>query len=223
MLHEIKNKPDYASLHCTLSNGESVVAESGALMGMSGGVKMETSMKGGIFAAAKRALGGESVFLNTYTASADGQRVDFAPSTPGDMLHIPMAGNTVMVQRGAYVASTGTVTADAKWGGAKTFFSGEGLFMLKCTGMGDLWIASYGAIAEHRVEGRYIVDTTHVVGFDDSLTFNVRKVGGMKSFFLSAEGLVVEFSGSGRVWFQTRSAPSLAGFLHPFRQVVQKS
>jgi uncharacterized protein (TIGR00266 family) len=223
MRFEIKNKPDYASLHVTLGSGEQVVAETGSLMAMSGGVKLESNMKGGLLGAAKRALGGESIFLNTYTGSADGQRVDLAPSTPGDMVHVPLNGNAVMVQRGSYIACTPGITVDSKWGGAKTFFSGEGLFMLKCHGEGDLWISSYGAIHEQQVEGTYIVDTTHVVAFDESLTFTVRKVGGLKSFFLSAEGLVVEFKGQGRVWFQTRSAPALAGFLNPFRKLQPKS
>ncbi len=223
MQFEIKNKPDYASLHFVLATGDQVVAETGSLMGMSGGVKLESNMKGGIMGALKRAAGGESVFLNTYTATADGQQVDLAPATPGDMVHVPLSGNTVMVQRGSYIACSPGVTVDTKWGGAKSFFSGEGLFMLRCTGQGDLFISSYGAIHQVDVKGTYIVDTTHVVAFDEGLQFNVRKVGGLKSFFLSAEGLVVEFTGHGRVWFQTRSAPGLAGFLHPFRSVEKKS
>ena len=88
---------------------------------------------------------------------------------------------------------------------------------------GDLWIASYGAIHIEQVSGSYVVDTTHIVAFDESLTYKVRSVGGMKSLFLSGEGMVCEFSGTGRVWFQTRSASSLAEFLHPFRAVKPKN
>ena len=79
MKHEIKNKPDYASLHVVLDTGEQVITESGAMMGMSTGLEMKSNMQGGLMAAAKRAIGGESIFLNTYTATADSQRLDVAP------------------------------------------------------------------------------------------------------------------------------------------------
>ena len=189
------------------------------MMAMSPDVTLETGMKGGLLGAAKRALGGESLFLNTYTGTGPAQRVDLAPSAPGDLVHIPMTGGAVKVQSGSYCASTPGVTLDTKWGGAKTFFGGEGLLMLQCTGQGDLWVSSYGAIREVNVSGSYTVDTGHIVAFDDRLTFNVRRVGGLKSTFLSGEGLVCEFSGTGRLWFQTRSVPALASFLHPFRRV----
>ncbi len=219
MQHEIKHKPDFASLHVFMDKGEQVVTESGAMMGMSTALKMETNMKGGLLGAAKRALGGESIFLNTYTAEEDGQRLDVAPSTPGDIVHLGMTGNAVMVQSGSYMACTPGITVDSKWGGAKSFFGGEGLFMLKCSGEGDLWMSSYGAIHAIDVENTYVVDTAHIVAFDETLTFNVRSVGGMKSLFFSSEGLVCEFSGRGRLWIQTRNAPAIASFLHPFRRV----
>jgi uncharacterized protein (TIGR00266 family) len=219
---DIRNRPDYASLHLVLSSGEQVITETGAMMGMSPALKLESNLKGGLFAAAKRALGGESVFLNTYTATADGQRLDLAPSTPGDIEHLRMTGNTLVVQRGSYLASTGDVKAEAKWAGARGFFSGEGLVMLKCSGTGDLWLSSYGAIARVDVDGTYQVDTTHLVAFDDGLQWNVVKAGGLKSLLLSGEGLVAQFTGKGRVWYQTRSAPSLASFLHPFRKLKPK-
>jgi uncharacterized protein (TIGR00266 family) len=222
MKAEIRNRPDYASLHIELDEGEKVVTETGAMMGMDPALKMETNMKGGILGAAKRALGGETVFQNTYTSTGPGQQLDVAPSIPGDMEEIELANSGVVVQRGAYVACTPEIEVTAKWGGAKTFFGGEGLIMLKCSGTGKLWIASYGAIHLVNVEGGYTVDTSHIVAFDESLTFNVTKVGGLKSLFLSQEGLVCAFSGTGRLWIQTRNAPALASFLHPFRR-VQKS
>ncbi|TNE86884.1 MAG: TIGR00266 family protein [Deltaproteobacteria bacterium] len=222
MQHEIRNKPDFASLHVLLDEGEAVVTEAGAMMGMDPALKMDTNMQGGIFGAAKRALGGESVFLNTYTGTGAGQRLDVAPSQPGDMEHIPVSG-AVVVQRGSYLASTPGIEVSAKWGGAKTFFGGEGLIMLRCEGQGDLWISSYGAIHQVDVQGGYTVDTSHIVAFDESLTFQVRKSGGLKSLFFSSEGLVCQFSGTGRLWIQTRNAPALAGFLHPFRRVQNKN
>ncbi len=223
MKHEIRNKPDYASLRVFLDEGDAIVTETGAMMAMDGRLKMDTNMKGGMFAAAKRAFGGESLFLNTYTGTGPEQRIDIAPASPGDMVHVELDGSkTITVQKGSYCASTPDVTVDSKWAGAKGFFSGESLIMLRCSGTGHLWMSSYGAIHAVDVEGSYIVDTGHIVAFEDSLTFKVTKTGGMKSLFLSGEGLVCKFSGTGKVWIQTRNAPSLASFLHPFRR-VQKS
>jgi len=221
--HQIKNKPDYASLHLQLDEGDQVVTESGAMMAMDRGLEMETNAKGGVMGALKRAAGGESLFLNTYTSTGPGQRLDLGPNTPGDIEHRELLGDALMVQSGSYMASTPGVEVDTKWGGAKTFFGGEGLFMLKCSGKGHLWFSSYGAIHTVDVSETYVVDTSHIVAFEDTLTFHVKKVGGLKSLFFSGEGLVCEFSGSGKLYLQTRSASALAGFLHPFRPVKQKS
>ncbi len=222
MKHEIHNKPDFASLHVWMDNGEQIVTEAGAMMSMSTDLNLETNMKGGLGGALKRKLGGESIFMNTYTAEKDGQRLDVAPSAPGDILHQPLAGGALVVQSGSYLCSTPGIEVDSKWTGAKSFFGGEGLFMLRCSGTGDLWMSSYGAIHEINVEDTYVVDTGHIVAFEETLTYSVRKVGGLKSLFFSGEGLVCEFSGRGRLWIQTRNAGSLAAFLHPFRPVKSK-
>ncbi len=222
MRAEIRNRPDYASLHVEIDAGEQVITEPGAMIGMDPALKLETNMKGGLLGAAKRALGGESVFLNTYTATGPGQTLDLAPSIPGDLTEVTLAGSSVIVQRGSYMAHHGDVEITAKWGGARSFFGGEGLIMLRATGTGTLWIASYGAIHPVDVNGAYTVDTGHIVAFEESLTFTVTKVGGFKSLFLSQEGLVCKFTGHGRLWVQTRNAPALASFLQPFRR-VQKS
>lgn len=222
MQHDIRNNPDFASLHVVLDQGEQIVTEAGAMMGMSSDLKMATNMRGGLLGAAKRALGGESIFLNTYTATGDGQRLDIASSAPGDVEHMSLSEGAVMVQSGSFLCSTPGVTVDTKWGGARTFFGGEGLFMLRCAGQGDLWISSYGAIFAVDIEGSYVVDTGHIVAFEENLQFKVRSVGGLKSLFFSSEGLVCEFSGTGRLWIQTRNSSALAGFLHPFRPVRAK-
>jgi len=221
--HQIKNKPDFASLHVRLDRGEAITTESGAMMAMTAGLDLSTNLQGGILGAAKRALGGESLFLNTYTANEDGQQLDLAPSAPGDIEHLVLENRAVMVQSGSYLCAEPGVDVDTKWGGARTFFGGEGLFMLRCSGLGNLWLSSYGAIHGIDIDGSYVVDTGHIVAFEDTLNFQVKSVGGLKSLFFSSEGLVCEFNGRGRLWFQTRNSSALAGFLHPFRPVKPKN
>ncbi len=221
MPYEVKSSPDFAIIDFQLADGESVVAESGAMVSMSSNIKMKTEARGGILAAAKRKLlGGESIFQNTYTAENGPGQVMLAPGSPGDIIAFDLeSGRSLMIQSSAYVAATPDVTLDTKWGGAKGFFSGVGMFLLKATGPGTVFVASYGAIYPKRCEGQYIVDTDHIVAFQDSVQYTISKVGGIKSLFFGGEGLVARFSGQGMIYAQTRSPSSLAAFLHPYRPV----
>jgi uncharacterized protein (TIGR00266 family) len=227
MRDQILDAPDFGTLMLTFdAPGERVVAESGAMVAMSTGINIETSMRGGLLAAAKRKmLGGESLFQNTYTSSAPGQMLYLAGPAEGDMRRMDLApGQPFYLQSGAYVAHVGEqLGIDTKWGGVKSFFSGVGLFMLRITGPGSVYYATYGAIHPVQVgpEG-YTVDTGHIIGFTEGLNYNVRKFGGFKGLFLSGEGLVADFYGQGTVLIQTRNPSSLAGFLHPFRRVKSK-
>ena len=161
-------------------------------------------------------LGGESFFQNTFTATTPGE-VTLAPELPGDILTFDLAGHEIIVQSGSYLGSHTNIQVETKWGGAKTFFGGEGLFMLKCSGTGTLIIASYGAI--HRVSvpagQNYVVDTGHIVAFPSTMTYNVRKVGGLKSTIFGGEGLVCDFQGPGDLFLQTRSPQAFLSWLIP--------
>lgn len=225
MPYEIKSSPDFAMIHYRLAAGESVVAESGAMVAMSANVKIKTEARGGILAAAKRKLlGGESIFQNTFTAEGGPGEVMLAPATPGDIIPFDLeAGKALMIQSSAYVAATPQVTLDTKWGGAKGFFSGTGFFLLKATGPGTVFVASYGAVYPKKCDGEYIIDTDHIVAFQDTVNYTVTKVGGIKSLFFGGEGLVAKFSGVGMVYAQTRGPSSLANFLHPFRPVKNRN
>jgi uncharacterized protein (TIGR00266 family) len=177
MTYEIKSSPDFAVIDFKLNPGESVVAESGAMVSMSASIKIKTEARGGVFAAAKRKLlGGESIFQNTFTAEGSAGHVMLAPGCPGDILPFELqAGKSLMIQSSAYVAATPDIVLDTKWGGAKGFFSGTGMFLLKATGPGTVFVASYGAIYPKRCEGEYIVDTDHIVAFQDSVDYKISK------------------------------------------------
>lgn len=223
MQHEILYRPSYSLLKVDLERGESVCAEAGAMVSMSGGVEIKTAAKGGIFGALKRSvLGGESFFTNTFTASEAGE-VTFAPSLPGDVWAVELNGQTVYAQSGAYMASSPDVQVDTKWGGAKTFFSKEGFFLLKISGTGTVFLSSYGAIHEISLDAgqRYTVDTGHMVAFDEGVDYSVRRVGGLKSTLFSGEGLVCELTGPGKIMIQTRSADAFLSWLIP--QLPKKS
>lgn len=219
MKHEILYRPAYSLLRVELPPGEAIQGEAGAMVSMSGGVTLETAAKGGMFGALKRSvLAGESFFVNTFRASNGPGEVTFAPSYPGDIAPLELRNQTVYAQSGAYIAGAPEIEVDTKWGGARTFFSGEGLFLLKLHGSGPLFLSSYGAI--HPMElgpgQKWRVDTGHMVAFTEGTGYNVQKVGGLKSTLLSGEGLVVELTGPGKVWIQTRQPGAFAQWIAPF-------
>ncbi|QKJ21038.1 TIGR00266 family protein [Microbacterium hominis] len=192
----------------TLRPGGAVRVEAGAMAMTRGDIEVQTSAGGGFFKGLRRALGGESFFVNDYSSATGGQ-VGVAATLPGDMVTVPLDGTTpLLVQSGSWSASDHSVDVDSKWGGGKTFFSGEGLILLRCTGQGDVLLSSYGAIiASELAPGETMtLDTGHVVAFDETVQYTVRKAGNWKSTLLGGEGLVTVFTGPGRIWLQTRSS-----------------
>lgn len=217
MDYEVKYGPAYALGIIFLGAGEKIQTETGAMVSMSDSIKIDTGMKGGLLGGLKRSvLGGESFFLNTLEAEQQGE-VTIAPALPGDIIALDLIGQTLLVQSGSFLAATPGVDVDTKWGGSRTFFSREGLFMLKCTGSGKIFLSSYGGIhlVELEADQRYVVDTGHMVAFDDSVKYDVGRAGSWKSTLLGGEGLVCKLTGPGRFYLQTRSPESFVEWLVP--------
>ncbi len=199
---------------------QAISAEAGAMVSMSGNIDLHSALKGGVFGALKRAVGGESAFVSTFTAKGGPGEVTFAPGAPGDVAGIEMRNQTFMVQSSSYLAGDTSLVVDTKFGGAKSFFGGEGLFLLQVSGLGLLLVSSFGAI--HRRTLRpgelYVIDTGHLVAWEGHMQYNIRKAAksGYLRSFLSGEGLVAEFTGPGEVLLQTRNLAAFAGLLKPF-------
>jgi uncharacterized protein (TIGR00266 family) len=187
------------------------------MVSMSPNIQMETGTKGGLFGALKRAVGGESMFQNTFTAENVSGIITLAPTMVGDIAAREMRGESLFVQSGSFLASSPSIDLDTKWGGARTFFSSEGLFVLKATGMGMLFLSSYGAIhAVTLAPGEQLVmDTGHMVAFDATMGYHVRTVGGLKQTLFSGEGLVVDLTGPGTIYMQTRNFGAFVKYLAP--------
>ncbi len=217
MEHEILYKPAYTLLEVKLEAGERIEAESGAMVYMSPGIEIATKAKGGVLGTLTRGLlGGESFFTNTFTANSKGI-VGLAPPYQGDIVRHRLKEETLFIQSGSYIASSPQLSLDTKWGGAKSFFSSEGLFLLKMAGTGDAFISSFGAIHEVKMKGEpFTIDTGHMVAFTEGLDYSVKRVGGLKSTIFSGEGLVAEFRGTGTLYLQTRSMNSFLAWLTPF-------
>ena len=91
----IRHNPSFAVARCTLAGGETVRAESGAMMATSDGVDVQAQMQGGLMKSLKRSvLGGESLFVTTFAAPAQGGWVDVAANLPGDIQVLTLDGRT---------------------------------------------------------------------------------------------------------------------------------
>ena len=225
---EIDSAPSYGMAVVTLDKGETLVVESGAMAAMSHNMNVDSQVSGAggggiewiqavIFAIARKFLAGESVFVNHFKAKEDGQQVMVSPAWVGDVIPVEMVkGKKLIVQAGSYLASSKKVKVGLIWGGFSMLLGGEGAFFLKCTGTGDLLINSYGAIEKVEIDGKYNVDNGHVVAWEGDLKYKLKRVGGWKSTMLSGEGAVIQFSGKGTVWMQTRDVGALVRWITPF-------
>lgn len=214
--YSIDCQPDFALLTVNIPAGQTLQVEGSAMATMDTNLVMKTKAKGGL----GRFLTGENIFINDFTAEGGPGEIKIAPGSLGSMEHVRLQGHTIYLQNSAYVASTPGVNVESKWQGLmKGFFSGESLFLIRCSGDGDLWFNTFGAMIEIDVTNDYVVDTGHIVAFTDGLDYDIQSVGGYKSMFLSGEGLVCRFRGQGKVWIQTRKVPSFAGWIWPFRPV----
>ena len=222
MQHEIIARPAASAAKLTLQAGETVTCEVGAMIAMSAGFTVETTTRkrgggGGIMKGIKRMFAGESLFINHFTANQPDQTLIIGPGLLGDIVHYPMSGGPVIVQGSSWLASATDIDIDATWQGlGKAIFSGEGMFWVKCSGTGDLFLNSFGAIYPVDVKGEYVVDTGHIVAFEDTLQFNIGKASeSWIGSFMGGEGLVCKFNGQGRLFCQSHNPPSFGKLLGP--------
>ncbi len=209
-------KPDFGVVTVNLEGDQTIKVEASAMAAMDTNVEMKTKFKGGF----KRFLTGESLFINEFTARAGPGEILIAPGSPGDIEHLHLDGDTIYLQNSAYVASGLDVQINMKWQGfMKGFFSNEGLFLIQCTGHGDLFFNTFGAMVCIDVDGEYVVDNGHIVAFTEGLDYKISTVGGYKSLFFSGEGLICRFEGQGKVWIQTRQLGAFASWVYPYRPV----
>jgi len=218
MEHELQYRPTFALLSLSLESGEQAVAEAGALVSHGDGITIETGTRGGIWGSLKRQIGGESFFVNTFTADREA-KLSLAPPLPGDVIRhdLGSAGGDIVVQSGSFLASGPDIDVDTRWGSAKTFFGGEGLFMLRLSGTGPTFLSSYGAIEEIELAAgeTFTVDAGHLVAFEADIEYELEMVGGLKSTLFSGEGLVSRFEGPGKLWLQSRSQDAFISWLAP--------
>lgn len=222
---DVSHGPSFAMLRVAPQPGQVFVAQAGAMVARNQSVQMEVKMNAGLhpsffgklkaimIAFIRKFVGGETFFVNHFTTQQGGS-VWVSPTMAGSITHRYLNGERITLSTGAYLASTGQVDMRVKFGGLRAILAREGAFFLECFGTGDLWFTSYGGIEAIDVNGSYMVDNGHLVGFEGNLNFNIKTAGGgAMGFLASGEGLVCEFTGQGRVYIQSRNVGSLVSWL----------
>jgi uncharacterized protein (TIGR00266 family) len=215
---EVRHNPAFAVARVTLEPNEQIRAESGAMMATSGGVQVESSTQGGVLKGLKRSvLGGESLFISTFTAPGAGGWVDVAHHLSGDIVVAGVLPDQPMnITRGCWLANSTGIELDTKWAGFKSAFGSEGGFMVRAEGSGTIVMACYGAIDTITLQpGEQItIDTGHVVAYSPSVEFELRKATvGVVQMLKSGEGLVFDFTGPGWVMTQSRNPSALEAWI----------
>jgi len=213
---DISGNPAYGDLTVALEAGETFWSEGGAMSRMSSHLELKTRLVSGLVkSVVRRLVGGESLLISEYTA-AQMAFVSLTPSCPGTILHRRMNGDRFYLTAGSFLACTPNMELQTKFGGLRSFFSGEGAFLIEISGSGDLFFNSFGGVVEKDVNGELVVDTGHVVAFEPTLSYTIGGMGGIKQTMFSGEGLVMRFNGRGKLFLQTRQLPALAGWLTPY-------
>lgn len=217
---ELINRPGNTAAKITLQAGETCTAEAGAMIAMSGHMNITTTThkkgSGGVLKAAKRLLSGESFFLNHFDPAGKAGDLWLGSSLAGDMLTLDLDNENLIVQSGSFLACEDSIDIDMGWQGFKSLLSGESMLWLNLKGRGKIVLSSFGAIYPIEVDGEYIVDSGHIVAFNETLNFSITKAGGSwLQSFLGGEGLVCKFKGKGTVWCQSHNPKSFGLSLSP--------
>jgi len=214
---EVRHAPSFSAARIQLGPNEGIRAESGAMAAHSTTVDVEAKAEGGVFKSLKRAtVGGESLFVTTYTAGPSGGWVDVAPNLPGDIKVVELTGNALALTKGSWLCNGTDVAIETKWGGWKNLVGGEGGFLIRAEGSGPVVLSSYGAVDRLELADgeEVVVDSGHVVAFDPNLGMTLSKVAkGWMNTAKSGEGFVFRFTGPGWVMTQTRNPGALIEWL----------
>lgn len=207
---------------CQLADGERMITEGGAMSWMSPNMKMETTSNGGIGKAFGRAVSGEKMFQNIYTATNGNGMIAFASCFPGSIRAFEIApGQEMILQKSAFLAGEVgiemSVFFNKKLGTG--FFGGEGFIMQRISGQGTVFAEFDGHVVEYELAPgqEIVVDTGHLAAMTASCQMDIRSVPGVKNMLFGGEGIFnTIITGPGRVWLQTMPISNVAGVLRPY-------
>jgi uncharacterized protein (TIGR00266 family) len=222
----IKHEPHFPVVTVDLAPAEELVADYGAMVARAPAIDLHVRLCVGrrpslidrvkALGAAfiRRMLGSRGVFLNHFSSMTGGW-VRLASPMGGPIKQLSLReGARWNVAPRSFIAYSGPIDMQMRWGSLKAVFSRGGVQFLDLSGEGELWLAGYGAIDEVEVNGSYVIDSGHIVAFEKSLHFDIRHASGhIGDTPIPGEGLVLELSGNGKVLVQTRNLGALTSWV----------
>jgi uncharacterized protein (TIGR00266 family) len=206
--YEILYQGLYALARVDLPQGRQLRAQSDAMVAMSPTVNVAGKMEGGLLGGLGRLVSGESLFLQTLSATRGAGSVYFAPASPGDIAAVELDGEGLIIQRDGFLACSEEVQVNTQIQNiAKGLFSGEGFFILKAEGRGLVFLESYGAVHQMELQPgeQKIVDNGHLVAWSRSMDYRLEAANvGIVAALTSGENIVCRFTGPGKLLIQTR-------------------
>jgi uncharacterized protein (TIGR00266 family) len=214
-------------LELSLQPGESVVSEAGEFSWMTDAITFTTGGGGGmagkgLMGAVKRAVGGSTFLLTTYTAQGGVGSISFAAKLPGHIVPIDVGpGNEYMVHRHGFMAAVPGVELGLGFQQSFTggIFGGMGFLLQKLTGTGRAWVDLSGEVLAFDLQaGQSMrVHPGHVGLFQASVQFSVQRVPGLVNRYFGQDGHhFAVMTGPGRIWLQSMPVAILAGAIEPF-------
>lgn len=221
MKHEVMYQGAFAMLKIHLTAGESVKAESGAMVSMSPNIDVKGTADGGIMAGLGRMLSGETFFFQELSANRGGGEVLLAPSSMGDIQSVELDGSyRLFVQKDGFLAGSSGIKVNTKMQNlSRGLLSGEGFFIIEISGTGTVFLSSYGSIHAINLEPgeERIIDNGHLVAWPDYVHYSIEKASkGWFSSITSGEALVCRFRGEGIVLIQTRNPAGFGSWIKKF-------
>lgn len=211
-------RPAFPYIDVDLQPGEKLITESDAMTSMHSDMDLKARFNGGFISGLmKKILGGESLFISEYSNNTAGERrLTISQPYPGDIMIMDVPVQGYCLQPGAFICATENVSMGVKWAGFRSFIAREGLFKLKIEGDGQFAFGAFGALVEKEIDGEYIVDTAHLVGYEPHMKLKIQLAGGIFSSFFGGEGLVTRVEGKGKIILQTRNISGLAALINKF-------
>jgi uncharacterized protein (TIGR00266 family) len=217
-------------LHVTLRHGEKIYCESNAMVMMESNLELKGKMSGGLGAALMRTFAnGESFFQQHIEAVKGEGDCLLSPTLPGAMQVMDIGPRQYMISDGAFVAATSSVNLNVRTQniGNALFGQSGGFFITETSGTGQLVVSGFGSISELQVEAGkdIVIDNAHVVCWDSALRYEISVTTGQKGGFIgnlvnsvtSGEGMVLRFSGSGKVVVCSRNRETFVAWLSKSR------
>lgn len=219
---------DLQCVEAELDPNETVIAEAGSMMMMDHTIEMNTilgdgakqneSVLGKIFAAGKRVLTGESLFMTTYTQRGPFKaKVTFAAPYPGKIIPMDLTqfGGKIICQKEAFLCAAKGVSVGIEFQRklGVGFFGGEGFIMQKLEGDGLAFLHAGGTVVKKTLAHGDIlnVDTGCLVALSNNVNYDIRLQKGIKNSLFGGEGLfIATLQGPGEVWIQSMPFSRLA-------------